>query len=93
MATLTVTGHVTQTGTLTATAFANHNLNLLYSTMVTNSGPVLQIAVLPAFCYTVCTSTNLVNWDVLTHFYATFPNAQLVDSAANLSSVRLNRAA
>jgi uncharacterized repeat protein (TIGR01451 family) len=66
-------------------------LDLLYSTMITSNAPVLQIALQPGYWYTVYTSTNLVDWTVLSNFYATIPNIQITDLTTNNSSARFYR--
>ena len=66
-------------------------LNLLCSTISTSNAPVLQMAVQTGYWYTVYTSTNLVDWAVLTNFYSTIPITQITDATANGSSVRFYR--
>lgn len=61
--------------------------------MITGNTAVLQIAVQSGYWYTVYTSTNLVNWNVITNFYATTPNAQIMDPAPLGSAIRFYQVA
>lgn len=53
--------------------------------------PVLQAGVEPGYWYTLETSTNLVNWNVLSNFFSTVPDIQIDDSRAKSFPVRFYR--
>jgi hypothetical protein len=64
---------------------------LLSSPGMFTNPPSLQIDTQPGSWYTVYTSSNLANWNVLTNFYASLPNIQIADPATDRFSARFYR--
>ncbi len=67
-------------------------LAMLKPAATATNAPVLQVAAQPGFWYTVYTSTNLVDWTVLTNYHATVWNTRITDFSANGDLVRFYRA-
>lgn len=79
---------LTMTNVMTSPSPTFH---LLSSPGMFTNPPSLQIDTQPGSWYTVYTSSNLANWNVLTNFYASLPNIQIADPATNRFSARFYR--